>query len=267
MANTEKKLNKLGLLNSLITVINEGKENSSDVIIAKYLLENYEHLHELNIYDIAENCYVDRATIRRNAKKLGFANFKDLKNEVTDFSDFPFYKTGIGDDLSEGSVMNQITNMVTECDQFFEKEKIDRIVDDMRNSSQIVFLTFDVYSRQSSEFQKAMILNGKMVRIISSKFEDNDILKNLKSNDMLIVISMSGYFVTQIAPLIHDNAAKKILLTTVVDEENSCYFEEIWQLSKKPRIDKRSVYTMFATQYCLEKLFGAYVKKYNKSKD
>ena len=68
-------LNILRLLNSLISLINDGEENSSDVVIAKYLLENYNQLQNLNIYDVAEKCYVDRSTIRRLAKKLGFDNF------------------------------------------------------------------------------------------------------------------------------------------------------------------------------------------------
>lgn len=262
MENHANNINKFGLLNSLITIINEGKENSSDVLVSKYLLQNYKNLHNLNIYDVAEHCYVDRATIRRIARKLGFENFKDLKNQLSDFSDFPFYRTGIGEDTLGNTVAMQLANMTIECDNFFDTNRLDTIVGEIHEASQIVFLTFDVYSRQSSEFQKAMLLSGKMVRVISNKYDDNKVLSNISSNDILIVISISGFFVSQVTSLIEDSSAKKILLTTVREKKYENIFDEIWYLSEVPQIEKRSVYTMFATQYCLERIFEFYIKKY-----
>lgn len=48
-----QELNRYGVLNSLISILNEGEEDSSDVVIAKYLLQNFNHLQNLNIYDMA----------------------------------------------------------------------------------------------------------------------------------------------------------------------------------------------------------------------
>ena len=263
MKKIDMELNIMGLLNSLISLINGGEENASDVTIAKYLLENYNRLQDLNIYDIAEQCYVDRSTIRRLSKKLGFDNFKDLKKQFADFSiEYASYRSGINNGKPGNTVVQQITNMAKECENFFDDKRTEAIIQEMHQASQIVFLTFDVYSRQSSEFQKAMILSGKMVRVITSKFENNEILPNLKDNDMLIVISLAGHFVSQVSHLIVENKAKKILLTTVRNELYNTIFDEIWYLSSSPKLEKRSVYTVYATQYCLEKLFAAYIKKY-----
>ncbi len=267
MTKNENNINKFGLLNSLITLINEGEENSADVTIAKYLLQNFNQLKDLNIYDISAECYVSRATIRRMAQKLGFENFKDLKNQISNFSDYPIYRAGIDTDEFGNSVIQQIVTMANECEQFFNEEKIENIVQEINQASQIVFLTFDIYSRQSSEFQKAMILSGKMVRVISSKFVNNELLANLKKDDMLIVISISGYFASQVIPFIKEINTKKILLTTIHDDYYESIFDELWYLSSVPRIEKRSVYTMYGTQYCLERIFNAYIKKYKKIKN
>ncbi len=62
-----------------------------------------------------------------------------------------------------------------------------------------------------------MILNDKMVRIISKKYENSELLHSLKSTDLLLVISVSGFLVNVILPYIKDNQAKTILLTTVHD--------------------------------------------------
>lgn len=259
-----QELNRYGVLNSLISILNEGEEDSSDAVIAKYLLQNFNHLQNLNIYDMADECFVSRATIRRFAQRLGFDNFKILKNQFESFHDtYSFYRAGIYDNTENNTISEQILKMVNECDSFFTDEKIAGIVNDIKKANTIVFLTSDIYSRQSSEFQKAMILNDKMVRIISKKYENSELLHSLKSIDLLLVISVSGFFVNVILPYIKDNQAKTILLTTVHDLKYYDYFDEVWYLSKSAKTNNRSVYTVFATQYCLEKIFDAYMKSLN----
>lgn len=259
-----QELNRYGVLNSLISILNEGEEDSSDAVIAKYLLQNFNHLQNLNIYDMADECFVSRATIRRFAQRLGFDNFKILKNQFESFHDtYSFYRAGIYDNTENNTISEQILKMVNECDSFFTDEKIAGIVNDIKKVNTIVFLTSDIYSRQSSEFQKAMILNDKMVRIISKKYENSELLHSLKSTDLLLVISVSGFFVNVILPYIKDNQAKTILLTTVHDLKYYDYFDEVWYLSKSAKTNNRSVYTVFATQYCLEKIFDAYMKSLN----
>ena len=259
-----QELNRYGVLNYLISILNEGEEDSSDAVIAKYLLQNFNHLQNLNIYDMADECFVSRATIRRFAQRLGFDNFKILKNQFESFHDtYSFYRAGIYDNTENNTISEQILKMVNECDSFFTDEKIAGIVNDIKKANTIVFLTSDIYSRQSSEFQKAMILNDKMVRIISKKYENSELLHSLKSTDLLLVISVSGFFVNVILPYIKDNQAKTILLTTVHDLKYYDYFDEVWYLSKSAKTNNRSVYTVFATQYCLEKIFDAYMKSLN----
>lgn len=259
-----QELNRYGVLNSLISILNEGEEDSSDAVIAKSLLQNFNHLQNLNIYDMADECFVSRATIRRFAQRLGFDNFKILKNQFESFHDtYSFYRAGIYDNTENNTISEQILKMVNECDSFFTDEKIAGIVNDIKKANTIVFLTSDIYSRQSSEFQKAMILNDKMVRIISKKYENSELLHLLKSTDLLLVISVSGFFVNVILPYIKDNQAKTILLTTVHDLKYYDYFDEVWYLSKSAKTNNRSVYTVFATQYCLEKIFDAYMKSLN----
>jgi len=260
---SDNDINKWGLLNSLISLMNEGVDNTTDVTIAKYLLENYNRLQDLNIYDVAEECFVSRATIRRIAKKLGFDNFKDLKSQFHNFSDnYSFYRVGIDENISKNTLVEKLSLMAQECEAYFNEDKIDIIIKEMNEATQIVFLTSDIYSRQSSEFQKAMILSGKLVRVISSKFVNNEILANLKTNDILIVISIAGFFVSQVAPFVKDTCAKKILFTTIEKNENNSIYDEVWCFSKQPKLNNRNVYTMYATQYCLEMISTAYIKKF-----
>ena len=79
------RFNRWGLMNSLIAILNEGND-STDVFIAKYFMKNFGRMHDLNVYDVAQECFVDRATIRRFAQKLGYANFKEMKEQFENYN-------------------------------------------------------------------------------------------------------------------------------------------------------------------------------------
>lgn len=256
-------INKWGLFNSLIAIINEGTCEDTTVTIAKYLLKNYSRLHDLNIYDIAEECFVSRATIRRMAENLGFKNFKDMKEQFGDFDDYRFYYSGIDVDPFGRTMAEQLFQMAQECESYLTKERLEKIISRLNQSREIIFLTSDVYSRQSSEFQKAMILSGKMVRIVSNKYHDNSGLKKLQPEDMLVVVSISGFFAEKTLSMVRQLCGYKVLATTVDEEKYSACYDEIWRISDKPQVQKRTVYTIYALQFFLERISAAYLAKYN----
>lgn len=258
-------INRWGLLNSLISIINEGSDDDTNVILAKYFLQNYNRLHELNIYDIAEECYVSRATVRRLAQSLGYSNFKDLKDQFGNiYNNYSLYGLGIQNNIEEHSVATQLYEMATECDRLLTPEVLEDIVTKIHQSSQIVFLTSDVYSNQCSEFQKAMILSGKIVRIISNKFEDNQVLKNLCQEDLLIVLSIAGFFASVSIDMVNSLNSYKVLITTNHKTLYKKFYNEVWYLSSSEQSQRRSVYTIYALQYYLESIYAAYIKKYGK---
>lgn len=261
-------INRWGLLNSLINIINEGSDDDTNVVLAKYLLQNYSRIQELNVYDIAEECFVSRATVRRLAQNLGYINFKGLKKQFDNFYNFSnnysYYRFGIQTSIEGQSVATQLYEMATECDNNLTPDVLDRIITKINQSNQIVFLTSDVYSNQSSEFQKAMILSGKIVRVISNKFEDNLTLKNLCSEDMLIVMSVTGFFASVSLDMVNSLNVYKILMTTIHKPLYEKCYNEVWYLSNSDKSQKRSVYTVYALEYCLENIYAAYINKYGK---
>lgn len=258
-------INRWGLLNSLISIINETSDNDTNVMLAKYLLENYNRLHELNVYDIADECFVSRATVRRLAQSLGYSNFKDLKKQFDNFyTNYSFYRFGIPATSEEHSVANHLYEMALECDRHLTPDFLERVVTKIHQSKQIVFLTSDVYSDQCSDFQKAMILSGKIVRVISNKFEDNPVLENLNQDDMLVVLSVAGFFANVSFDMVNSLDTHKVLITTIHKELYEKYYNEVWYLSSSDLSQSRSVYTIYAVKYYLESIYATYIKKYGK---
>jgi len=65
-----------------------------------YLLEHYGDIKNINILDMAEECFVDRSTIRRFFVKYGFDSFKEFKEHYENsfeeryFKEIPFQTYG-----------------------------------------------------------------------------------------------------------------------------------------------------------------------------
>lgn len=259
-------INRWGLMNSLISIINETSDNDTNVMLAKYLLENYNRVHELNVYDIAEECFVSRATVRRLAQSLGYDNFKDLKKQFDDFyRNYSLFYFGIPATSGEQSVAKQLYEMALECDRHLTPDFLERVVTKIHQSKQVVFLTSDIYYDQCSDFQKAMILSGKIVRIISNKFEDNTVLENLKQDDMLVVVSVAGFFASVSFDMVNSLVSHKVLITTIHKDLYERTYDEVWYLSSSDQNQSRSIYTIYAVKYYLESIYATYIKKYGNS--
>ncbi len=68
------------LMNSLLAVVNRSPHDSMDSTLARYFLERFDRLADLNVYDVAEECYTSRSGIRRFCQSIGLDNFSDLKS-------------------------------------------------------------------------------------------------------------------------------------------------------------------------------------------
>lgn len=69
----------LSLASRLCSIVNDSPATSVDYVLSEYLLQHYNTLDTLNIYQFAEACRVPRSSIHRFCGKIGYANFSELK--------------------------------------------------------------------------------------------------------------------------------------------------------------------------------------------
>lgn len=244
----ENKINKYGLLNSLLSIINNLDESDSKVVIAKYLLSNFDTIENINIFDAADECFVTRASIRRFCQYIGFENFRDLKSEKPSYN---YYKLETDTKPYPDFLASQISEMVVECNKNLLPQ-LEHMVERMIESDEIVFLISDIYTSRCLEFQKEMILSGKMVRIVSHHFDDNRILMEMKEKTLLVVISITGGFVKKMKSFIQPLHAKKILMTSISDQEILEEFHYVLTIGNPYLPPSKTIYHTFAVEYYLD---------------
>lgn len=254
-------INRFGLLNALLSVINNFDEEDSKVIIAKYFLKNIDRIEEINIYDAADECFVARSSIRRFAKYIGFNNFRNLKQ---DHESYHYYK-----DLDEITdnyptiLADQIATMVHEASKKINNE-IEKIVEYIDECSEIVFLVSDIYSSRCLDFQKEMIFLGKMVRIISYNFSDNKILMNSSSDTLLMIISVSGGFMKEIEGFTKQLICKKVVITSKVTPAVLDSYDLVLSIGNMQQPASRTIYHTYGVEYYLDIIRHEFRKKIGK---
>lgn len=260
------KINRMSLLNSLFSIINENYEEDSNYKLAYYFLEHYHELPKLNIYDVAAECFVSRSSVRRFCQAIGYDNFLDLKSVFNEYDDqYSFYMLHADRDAYREKLTQEINSMIQELDQRMNTQEVDIIVDRIYNSRYVVFLTSETSTSYVKDFQRAMVLHNKLIHIISETYTDNNLIKRLDKRDYLITISATGTFAKASKDYISDCGANKILFTYNRDAEIKKQYDKVYYLSSADRIHEgRSVYGTYGLNYMLDILYSAYTRKYGK---
>lgn len=241
-------LNKFGLTNTLFEVINKNCEDSTDAIIAKYLIGNLENLENITIYDVAEACYTNRSTVRRFCISIGIGNFLDLKKEQLprDFFAKDMTKKINYEDLLVEEVQKMALD-ISGCSKAYKEELTNKIM----ASNICTFLISDIYNGACCSFQTDMIFKNKLIRIVQGNYTNDEVLKALTSNDLVIVISVSGRWAREAVPFISNRDYCAILLTTIHNEFEE-YYDKVYYLSSSDKAQERNIYHEFAVQYLLK---------------
>ncbi len=258
------KINRLSLLNSLFNVLNENNQGDPYFILAEYFLEHYHELSRLNIYDVAADCFVSRSSIRRFCQSIGYENFVSFKNEFVQYDDqLASYVQHANRDNYLETLTNEINAMLAELNQRMKTEEVERIVDRIHDSRYVVFLASNLGTLFVSQFQRAMIFQKKVIRLISDMYESTDFIKRLTEEDFLMVISASGLFAETSQNYLKDNKAYKTLFTLNRSHDFDEIYDKIYHLSAVDRSkEAKSVYFTYGFIYVLDILYSVYIRKY-----
>ncbi|MFV0255543.1 MAG: MurR/RpiR family transcriptional regulator [Erysipelotrichaceae bacterium] len=260
---------RLSLINKLLKNINENHADDPNYILSEYLLKNYSKIDKINIYKIADECFVSRSSVRRFCISIGYKNFADFKKEFKQIDKKYSYFIKMHEDYDSSTeyaewIAKQIKMVTLEVDnniKFSDYSEIASMIDIAKN---VVLLSSYSSNKTLLEFQRPLVLNNKIIDVMSDNYFNVDNLLKLKEDDLLMVISTSGYYAKSILNLTENIKATKVLITASRDKAFVNQYNKIYFLSDYDHTSEKSIVGKYGLNYFFDVLYHEYYSKYGK---
>ncbi len=277
---------RMGLLNRLCDVINNSAPDSSAYTFAEYFLDHYQDMENLNIFDVADDCYSSRSGVRRFAQSIGYDNFKELKEdfptyeELKDYHFYPFENEDY-DTFLCNSLQNVIENV---CRRVRENPDTDRLLEYIHSSPLPMFYCCGTSQSTAQEFQRRMVFCNKIIHVSPDIDICRQQMKASEGSGLLTVITSTGNFAEQSLPELDQIEARKVLLIASDGSRFEGHFDMIYSLapdnnvtespnyhgsleeiplmSEDPRVTDVYLYGSYGVLCFLELLFYLYSHRY-----
>lgn len=246
-------------MNSLLAVVNRSPHDSMDNTLARYFLERFDRLAELNVYDVAEECYTSRTGIRRFCQSIGLDNFSDLKSYAWEWSRHRrlFSRYADHENYRE-HLMAELANMDRAINDAVPVETLDHLAELLHRACRIVILTSDFTSGAVRQFQQSMLYLHKVVDIVTDSTGDVTQLEALGREDVLIVISEHGNYARAVQAALDGSLVERVLVTVDADLETMESFAHALRLSPGTQTAQRTVFAQYGITYLFDLLYNRY---------
>lgn len=237
------------LLYSLNLKLDKNDIGSIDFILSKYFIQNLYQIPESNIYQIAEDCNVSRASIRRFSKSLGFDNFAHMKNLVRNHSP----KNEIISDKNYRELLTgNLIRIAKELDERMDTHEIDVICNRIKDSNNLFIFASKTSMSNAKDFQIELASKGKLSYIISDVVVDKQMLNNIKKNDYIITLSITGLFAKFIKDTFDPFECANDLITVNRIEDYSDFYSNVYYMSHLDHSKNPDIYRAYGLHYFLD---------------
>jgi len=208
------------LLNRLLIILNNGKEDSTYYHIANILLCNFASIKDMTISEVADLCFVSKSTISKFTRYIGFDDFLELKLASS-------YKSN-----KHSNYLNYSDNILSYMENHTKEEYIDVIIDDLELAKSSIdvnkidelvenLIKYDkvaafglLYSESAAmDLQVKLAYNEKYIITHINDVEQNEFIKNADKDTLVIIFTNSGDYIRKYQ-LMAGNVDKNIFKQT-----------------------------------------------------
>ena len=260
-----KTIQFLGTKEQLFSIINKGNIFDADYVIAMYLLKNWSRLRQINIYDMAAACYVDRSTIRRFFDKMNDTNFREFKSGYNDY-----FKTDEAATMGCSSYTEYLTKLAEQIISYVDHFKLRRdkdgeiewFVDRLHRADNVVFMGSESIGGQMLNAQNAYLVSDKIIHVITQNVQNNSLLNHLDEGDLILIFSLRCRYANIIYPTIEKNKAKKILFTLYKTAALEEQYDKVIPLSNQSLNIEEDVIRKYGYTYLMDTMTATYRIRY-----
>lgn len=216
------------LLNRLLIILIEEDLHSTNYFIAKTMLENFEKIIKMPIADVAKLCGVSKSTISKFARKIGFADFQELRESIPNkqFSEYS-YNINVMKYI-ENNGFNNYSDMVISdiklLNNIIKNSNASKLAEDLIKYQKVAAFGLLYSETAAIDFQTKLAYNNKFIFTSMSDVKQQEYIANADDDTLIIIFSHSGNFLIKHQMRegeIHKSAFDKTKAKVVVITSNS----------------------------------------------
>ena len=243
----------------LIHVLNENDIDSTSYAIARYLLDNYSRIGEVGIEEIMQACFVSRSGVRRFYRSIGFDNLSDARGYADEHARLKRLYCGYASDTGYGySLAELVAESLANVDQLLYDGKIDELAQLIHDAREVIIVASGMSGSGLADLQVALNVLGKTPLVVTDSTNPEEVLGRMEEGDLLIVISITGYFAAHYGTCIRSCKATTALVTTSEEPALLGAFDHLYRLGPYVGMRHRSPYSSYGISFFCELLYMRY---------
>ncbi len=252
---------RLSLLSNMTHIFNENQIGSADYELAKFFLKNYVSISKMNIYDVADQNHVSRATVRRFCDRLGYNNFKEMKAHFGDFNEgIEKYRHFYSGNDFRTKLVAQLNSMMAELNNRMNTPEKNSIIKSMLDADDVYIFASSRVATSVLAFQQELVNFGLTIHIADTQEDIQSFKPFLSTKSLIIVFSITGVFADSIWQTMVSVPGRKILFTLKRDVTFNRTFDKIYHFREQgnSKINDQLYYT-YGMNFILDILFKDYL--------
>jgi len=212
------------LADLLLDYVGSTRVHDANYDIAQGLLRNYTRLSSMSLRQMAEACYVSKASLSRFCRYLGFADFAEFKSAVdgtnyrlTDDYSRQFSEALIADrdtalEMHRAKVADVLATTLREEDL----SVMDEVVEALDEANRIAFFSHHFLTSVGRYFQSKMITLRRYMQLYQSYAHQEELASQLGAGDLALICSLNGSYFSNYSDLagkVFQSGAKVVVLT------------------------------------------------------
>ncbi|WP_416326224.1 MurR/RpiR family transcriptional regulator [[Eubacterium] hominis] len=216
------------VLHKLMLTINTSQQGSTNCNLAIELIKHIDELQNLNIYEIADLCFVSTSTLSRFCRQLGYKNFNAFKEALeTSYGfeiDYDKHYLLAKDHLDDGlSYMKELyLSSIKDMNDHLQKKQLIQLAELIHDHENIYIFGNVGYQFIAMYLQERLGLFKKIIHVSPDINQQKKSIHHVSEDDLAILISPRGSSNVQsrFVPDLYKSHATMVLIT---QNEHSAY--------------------------------------------
>jgi len=167
------------------------KLSANEQTIMTYIVKNMHAVKNMSIRDLANECFVSTTTIFRLVKKMGYEGYSEFVSAITE-TEAETRKIHIPSIIQNENYRDSYLKNIIEAVKVITDEKIDKFNTIMNRNPDIYIIAEGLSREVGRYFMRLLTTVGFNVNFPRETYEKENVLKKIKRDDVVLVLSYTG---------------------------------------------------------------------------